>query len=138
MNYNYPFGNFYKAILGDSQNFLYYYGVMKSPANAILLKLRVNYEEVWSKVYETNCYHSAFDVDPSESYLYFAGAPSMYYLPLHKIDAKDGSVSSSSKISSFLSSSSHYSIKFPKSGDILYLTLTDPVSLSDPKSYGVI
>lgn len=63
-----------------------------------------------------------FDVDPSETYIYFSDYHSYTIFPLHKISASDGSIMTSKQITTMDTEFKTVTVRFYSSGSFLHFT----------------
>lgn len=105
---------------GSSSGSLYYFGKSFGPANeALFMKMSSSDAVVWAYVYDQYGYFYQFDVDPSETYIYFVHYDSSMF-PLHRIATSNGAVVDSRKITTFKSDSYYSYLRFSSSGNALY------------------
>lgn len=88
--------------VGSSTGSYYYYGKAATPNSGMIMKTDSSGSVLWTRIYEQTGAFYMFEVDPSETYIYFAQYSSTIF-SMARIATSDGLVSASKKITAFYS-----------------------------------
>lgn len=115
---------FYDVRVGTSSGDQYYYGLAQSPDNILLMRTDSSNTNLWSNTYSGKGTAYAFEIDSAETYIYLVSEDSSNY-PLSKVSASDGIFDSTVNILSFKSNFSYVTLRFFKSSDSLFFSMTN-------------
>lgn len=109
---------------GSPTSSLYFFGTAYTPYNSFLSKQSSTNTVIWSKIYTEEIVPDAFDVDSSETNIYFSHISASYF-PLNVVNAANGALLTTLKLSSLNSLAPSFCLRLQEGTSMLFFVAAD-------------